>query len=283
MMLPERAEASLKTDVPHRPMRDDHVEPDGAKRLADRIVVRKIVQEWLEATNAPQHVPSHGNGRAEAWFGCTERQRHHHVGEKLCVDVECGHFSPDAAGCDPVVQARHGADLGVVELGDEAANELILNDDIAVGHDDDLVAGSGFQVDEVRDFRILAACAVIDNEVYLCDRIHPLHQPNELICRVATFLRSANELYCAIVILLAKRGEPWKQTRLASVQGLEDRDRAWRDSVEFHRSVEARRQKRSENVIDDAEDRSGYADLAHEMGGLAQAVHDWMTASSRLR
>src|SRR6266852_793612 len=224
--VPHRIDAADRTRLPHlmaqqlggrllearvadRERRQRHAEAAVAHRLADCVVVGETVGEGFEAADLLQRLPAQRNSRPETRLRHPDAAGEHDIRQEIRVDRHRGELRPDASARDPMVETSHGADAGLLQLRHHIGEVARPDLDVAVRHDDDVVAGERGHVDQVGDLAIAAIGARIDGEL---DR------------GVGAVLRAEYDLHRRAVALAAIGEKAEQQVRLATAERLEDGD-----------------------------------------------------------
>src|SRR5262245_58951437 len=100
-----------------------------------------------------------------------------------------------------------------------------INPNVAVGHDDDVMADARRHVDEVRDLPIDPVRFAVDDEIEIAAGEHPPKPLDRSDGTIVRLLHAEDDLNIAPIILDAERAEIIEQTRLVTVKRFENSHR----------------------------------------------------------
>src|SRR5262249_56280651 len=98
--------------------------------------------ERLEAADCGQgRAPERQRG-PEAWPRQAKRESDQDARQELRVDEKRTEPCPETGDRDAVIKAGHRADARLLQRGDDARQMRRINPNVAVGHDDDVMAAA---------------------------------------------------------------------------------------------------------------------------------------------
>ena len=180
---------------------------------------------------------------------------HHHVGQRGEADRRRADLRPDASIAAPVVEAGDSADAWLVQRGEQYGEIVRADHHIAVGQDQDVVAGWGHHRGDIAYLGVCSGYVRAGGERDIGLRMGLAQCADRGDCRIVRRIDAEDNLHRPGKFLDQKASEIVSKLRLCAMQRLEQGDRRLSLSARGGHSEKPPQSRQRDQLIGDPDHR----------------------------